>query len=209
MQLKTVQQARQPLTQQFYNVQKEYDEGEQISEPYKRLVHQSEALDEMKELKEKMREGIVVSTPKPYQTRAKTLFQSLEAVLKFNERGEIYSDKNQLISNSRLEDLIQHAVRDRRRRSMSPTGWPEFRHLLKVHNVPKHTLNRDTLDEMKKEEIKEEPSTDIKSIHVSRKRKIKNDPDEDDEIKSSKQRVVRRRVPNPKYGEKFDFLQKY
>jgi len=125
------------------------------AEPYKRLVNQSEVLDEMKDLKIKMREGIIESTPKPYQTRAKTLYQSLEPFLKFNERGEIYTDTNQLISRSRLEDLVQHAVRDRRR-SLTPTGWPQFRRLLQEHNVPKFMLNRDTLDEIGKDEKKEE-----------------------------------------------------
>lgn len=33
-------------------------------------------------------------------------------------------------------DLVQHAVRDRRR-NLTPMGWPEFRHLLQEHNVPK------------------------------------------------------------------------
>ena len=113
------------------------------------MVNQSEVLNEMQDLKVKIRQGIVESTPKPYQTRAKTLFQSLKPFLKFNERGEIFDSENQLISESRLEDLIQHSVRDWRP-SIPLEEWTEFRHLLQEHNVPKFTLNRDTSDEMNK-----------------------------------------------------------
>ena len=201
MQLTSVQQARQPITQQFYNLEKRYREGEQILEPYKRLVNQSEVLDEMKDLKIKMREGIIESTPKPYQTRAKTLYQSLEPFLKFNERGEIYTDTNQLISRSRLEDLVQHAVRDRRR-SLTPTGWPQFRRLLQEHNVPKFMLNRDTLDEIGKDEKKEELST-------VKKEEVKSVKKEAPHTIIARQKPTRLRTPNPKYGEKYGFLKKF
>lgn len=147
LQLTSVQQARQPLTQQFYNLEKRYQEGEHILEPYKRLINQSETLDEMKNLKEKMRQGIMISTPKPYQTRAKTLFQNLEPYIKFNERGEIYDYKGDLITDSRLEDLVQYAVRDRRR-NIKPVAWDEFKYILQKYNVPKFVLNYDTLKEM-------------------------------------------------------------
>ena len=62
-------------------------------------------------------------------------------------KGEIYSDTGDLVPGSRLEDLIQHAVRDRRRNIM-PKGWSEFLRILRDHNVPKFMLNRNTLDEM-------------------------------------------------------------
>lgn len=204
MQLSSVQQARQPTTQQFYNLERRYREGEQILEPYKRLINQSEVLDEMKDLKIKMRQGIIESTPKPYQTRAKNLFQSLEPFLKFNERGEIYNDDNQLISRSRLEDLVQHAVRDRRR-SLTPTGWPEFRHLLQEHNVPKFMLNRDTLDEMSKEEPgKQETKPFVKKEPEGAKASPKSAKKE-----PATQKLTRLRKPNPKYGEKYGFLKKF
>lgn len=156
LQLTAVQQARQPITRQFYNLEKRYEDSEKISEPFKRLINQSETLNEMKDLKEKMRQGILVSTPKPYQTRAKTLFQNLEPHIKFNERGEIFDDKGDVIPNSRLEDLIQYAVRDRRR-NIVPVAWNKFMLLLKAHNVPKFVLNHDTLKEL------ETPITMIKS----------------------------------------------
>ena len=147
LQLTSVQQARQPMTQQFYNLEKRYQEGEHIHEPYKRLVNQSEILNEMKNMKEKMRQSIMISTPKPYQTRAKTLFQNLEPYIKFNERGEIYDDKGNVIPDSRLEDLVQYAVRDRRR-NIVPVAWDKFKSLLQIHNVPKFVLNHDTLKEL-------------------------------------------------------------
>ena len=60
--------------------------------------------------------------------------------LKFNERGEILGKDNKAIENSRVEDLIQHAVRDRRRLG-TPTGWENFVQTLKAHNVPRSLLN--------------------------------------------------------------------
>ena len=84
------------------------------------------------------------------------MYQSLQPFLKFNERGEIYKEDGSLVPYSRLEDLVQYAVRDRRR-SVVPAGWPEFRYMLQMQNVPKYMLNRDTLEEMTS--VKEEPTT--------------------------------------------------
>lgn len=215
MQLKSVQQVRQPLTQQFQQLQRRYHDGENIAEPYKRMVTQSEILDEMQDLKVKMRQGITNATPKAYQTRAKTLFQNLEPFLKFNERGEIYNKDNQLIAHSRLEDLVQHAVRDRRR-NLTPTGWPDFRQLLQEHNVPKFMLNRDTLDEMSKE-VTKKPSRlpiPIPIPKVVKREPIKREPKTSPEKKErgrppTRGVTTRSRKPNPKYGKEYGFLQKY
>ena len=202
MQLKTLQRMRQPVKQQFYDLENRYREGEGIVEPYKRLVTQSEVLDEMKDLKEKMRQGIVESTPKPYQARAKTLFQSLEPFLRINERGEIFDDNNQLVHRSRIEDLIQHAVRDRRR-NLIPEGWSEFRHILQSHNVPKFMLNRDTLDEMSKDgvNITETKNEDSKKEKKKKEEVVKKEP--------TMLFPTRLRKPNPKYGEKYGFIKHY
>lgn len=108
---------------------------------------QSETIERLKDLKDQMRHYLTISTPKPYRTRAEALFQSIEPYLNVNEKGEIIKDDNSVIESSRYEDLIQHAVRDRRR-SFVPTGWPYFINLLKKHNVPKSSLNRETLDEL-------------------------------------------------------------
>lgn len=216
MQLTSVQQARQPVTQHFYKLERQYEEQDQIRDPLQRVLIQSETLDQMKDLKERMRQDITISTPKPYQTRARALFQSLEPFLKFNERGEIYNDQEQLIPESRLEDLVQHAVRDRRR-SHIPRGWPQFVNLLQSHNVPKFMLNRDTLDDLNrrkrksedveikseipaKREIKEEVGSPEKAP-ANRKKRIKREP--------AKQRETHARKSKPKLDETFTFLQSF
>jgi len=152
LQLSVVQNARQPLTQQFYNLESQYNRDAYIRDPYRRMVLQSDTLDNMKELKEKMRNYIVVSTPKPYRSRAQALFESMSSFLQFTERGEMYDKDKNLIPNSRIEDLIQHAVRDRRR-NISPTGWNDFLQLLREHNIPRSILNRDTIDEMEQRQV--------------------------------------------------------
>ena len=194
--LSSVQNVREPLTQQFYELRKRYNEEEKESDSYRRMVLQSNTLNEMKQVKERMRNSLAASTPKPYQSRANSLFQHLESFIKFNDKGEIYSDDGTLVPGSRLEDLIQHAVRDRRR-NLIPTGWSEFLTLLKDHNVPKSTLNRDTLDEMEGDvtpaspvKIKLEPSFRQKS------------PDRETSRK-------RRRLKSPKSNPKLYFLRSY
>jgi len=150
LQLSTVQSARQPLTQQFYNLESQYNQDAEIKDPYKRLFLQSEKLEDMKRLKDQMRHYLTVDTPKPYLSRAQALFENLSTFLRYNERGEIFDKDNRLLENTRLEDLIQHAVRDRRR-NISPTGWSYFLKILREYNIPKSILNRGTLDEMDEE----------------------------------------------------------
>ena len=183
----SVQNARQPLTQRFYNLENRYNEDENIKDPYRRLIMQSETLEEMKSLKDQMRNYLSVSVPKPYQNRAQALFRNLESFLRFNDKGEIFDKDNNVIDNSRVEDLIQHAVRDRRR-NMTPTGWNQFVGLLQEHNIPKSILNRQTLDEMENRAIP-------KKTYVA----IKKEKEEGD-VKNVKQRQSRsktRRQPSP------------
>ena len=147
--MNSLQHVKQPLDQQFQHLNRQFTDAEKIQDPYRRLLFQGEALDEMKELKERMRHYVQVSTPKPYVNRAKALFQNVESFLRFNEKGELMDKNNQVISQSRVEDLIQHAVRDRRR-NMTPTGWSSFLSMLHEYNVPRSVLNRQTLDELDK-----------------------------------------------------------
>ena len=142
-----ISQVKQPYDQQFHDLEKEYAKRENISDPFRRMLLQGETIDEMKALKEKMRNVIAVNSPKPYRTRASALFQGLESSLKFNERGEIYDEEGNLVPDSHVEDLIQYAVRDRRR-DIIPKGWQQFISTLRKHNVPRYTLNRLTLDEV-------------------------------------------------------------
>ena len=53
LQLSAVQNARQPLTQQYYNLENQYQESQQIKDPYERLLSQSQTLEDMKRLKER------------------------------------------------------------------------------------------------------------------------------------------------------------
>ena len=145
--LSSMQNVKQPLVQHFQNLENRYNTEGNDKDQYRRMMLQSNTLSQMKQAKEQMRNSLTVSTPKPYQNRANALLSTLEGFLKFNDKGEIYLDDGTLLPNTRLEDLIQHAVRDRRR-NMTPTGWSEFLNILRNHNVPKSILNRDTLDEM-------------------------------------------------------------
>ena len=147
MQLSAVQQVRQPVTQQFYNAEQDYQKNLHGADPHRTVLLQSETIERLKDLKDQMRAYLTISTPRPYRTRAEALFQSIQQHLNVNEKGEVIKDDNTVIESSRYEDLIQHAVRDRRR-NFTPTGWSYFVNLLKKHNVPKSSLNRETLDEL-------------------------------------------------------------
>ena len=225
MKLTSVQQVRQPYTQQFYNLEHQYGEQERIRDPYHRLAMQSETLEDMKDLKERMRQDLTLATPKPFQSRALALYQSLQPFIKFNERGEIFNEDGQLVSESRLEDLVQHAVRDRRR-AVIPTGWSQFRNLLLSQNVPRFMLNRDTLQELTSVTRKVPTPAKIKAeVHDStasspnergRKRKRATAPPKADKQKKRrsnstpvKQSSARTRRASTKYGEKFGFVKHY
>ena len=203
--MSSMQSVRQPMAQQFYNLENQYQKEGETQDPYKRLMLQANTLESMKELKEKMRNGVYVNTPKPYRNRAKSLFDSLENHLNFNERGEIYDKSDNIIPNSRVEDLIQHAVRDRRR-NITPMGWTQFVDILRDYNVPRSVLNRDTLDEMarkpivvKEEAVENRPKLRAKrrySGSATKRKAVKV------EVKSSKREVK----PTKRYLE---FLRDY
>lgn len=207
LQLTAVQNARQPLTQQFYNVEKQYNENENIRDPYRRLAFQSDNLEQLKGLKEQMRNYISISTPKPYRNRAQALLQSIEAFIRYNERGEIYDNDCKVIEHSCLEDLIQHAVRDRRR-NMIPIEWNCFIKELQSQNVPKSLFNRATLDEIEKPSLmkvsfkKEEEDDEGVTLRVKAKAKKRKISD----IKKSKQYPKRERKPSVKL---LDYLSEY
>ena len=204
IQLSSVQNVRQPLTQQFYNLESQYNKEGQIVNPYERLISQSNTLEEMKQLKEQMRHYIGISTPKPYRSRAQALLENISSFLRYNERGEILDKENSVIENTRLEDLIQHAVRDRRR-NISPVGWNYFLNLLREHNVPKSILNRDTIDEMennfgitKQTPVKDEPSLTISKVKIRNVKRLKRD--------QLSERVKPKRIKKPslKFLEQFE-----
>ena len=111
MQLTAIQQERH--TQQFYSLEMEYKEQDRLCDPHHRIVMQWETLDEMKDLKEKMGQDLVVNATRLYRNCVQTLFQSMAPCRKLNAHGEIYNEHAHLISQSPVEDLIPHAVRDR------------------------------------------------------------------------------------------------
>ena len=124
-----------------------YDQHAHFKDPYDRLKLQGGVLEEMKDLKERIRQDLSLGTPKPYRNRALSLYRSLEPHMHFSERGELYDEDGRVMEDSRVEDLVQHAVRDRRR-DFVPRAWDTFVGLLKKHNVPRGVLNRATLQEM-------------------------------------------------------------
>lgn len=146
-QLTTVQNARQPATEQFYRLENDYQKNAQIYDPQRSVALQSQTIEQMKSLKDQMRNYLSISTPKPFRTRADRLLESVLPHLKINEVGELVKPDGTVIPSSQFEDLIQHAVRDRRRK-FTPAGWEYFLELLKTYNIPKSSLSGETIDEM-------------------------------------------------------------
>ena len=155
IQLKSIQHVKQPEAQKMVELSQLYQQQAQIKDPYEKLILQGNTLDEMKEWKDRIRQEVSLGTPKPYRNRALSLYRSMEPHIKINQRGEIYSKDDKPIEHSRVEDLIQHAVRDRRRH-FTPIAWDYFSQLLKDHNIPRSLLNRPTLEELDKPPEKKE-----------------------------------------------------
>ena len=68
----------------------------------------------MIKLKDELRERMKQVTPKPYQSRVENLYDFMKNKLTFSEKGKLVDD-GKTITDSNISDLIQHAVRDRRR----------------------------------------------------------------------------------------------
>ena len=147
MHLKSLQQVYNPLQNKFQTLSNQYDKQEVITDPYVRNQRQGETLNSMIQMKDNIRQQLIQVTPKPYQSRAENLFNFISDKLPTNERGEIINDDGKVIEGSNIADLIQHAVRDRRR-NMIPNGWDEFKDILKNSNAPRMILNYETLEEM-------------------------------------------------------------
>ena len=169
-QLRSMQQVTSPEAAHFQQLSRNYNRQDAIRDPHDRVHLQGETLDQMIQFKEQMRERLLQATPKPYQNRATTLFSFVKDKLQMSPKGEIYKDDGQVIEGSNITDLVQHAVRDRRR-AINPYGWRQFVEYLKRNNVPNMILNYDTLDEIRS------PKTVQPAVKhdVKRKRKGKSE----------------------------------
>lgn len=148
VQMTALQGVRQPLANQLYRKELDYQQNLHIKDPHRAVLLQSETIEELKDLKKKMRDSISLATPLASRSRAIALFNSIEPHLNVNDRGEVITDNNETIDASRYEDLIQYATRRIRRTDYVPPGWDYFLTLLKKYNVPKFALNKETLKEM-------------------------------------------------------------
>ena len=170
-QLRSMQQVSNPETAHFLQLSRDYRRQDGIQDPYTRVHLQGETLDQMKQVKDTMRQRLLQATPKPYQNRADTLFNFMKDKVRMSPKGELYRDDGELIEGSNITDLVQHAVRDRRR-AINPYGWKEFVQQLKENNVPNMILNYDTLDELRSPKLlhspKSSPSPRKSRIPVSR-----------------------------------------
>ena len=175
--LRSMQHVNDPLQSHFHNLTKEYKQQDAIKDPHDRVLRQGETLDEMIKTKEQLRQRLIEATPKPYQHRAESLFNFMKDKIRFNDKGEIYTHDGTVIEGSNIADLVQHAVRDRRRQIM-PSGWRPFLQHLKETNAPKMVMNYDTLEELKTASghllarDRQSRSTEHKHTRTSRTRRL-------------------------------------
>ena len=160
MQLNSLQQTANPQQAYFTSLAENYNKYGKINDPQVRVQRQGEVLEEMKKVKDELRENIISATPKPYRTRADSLFKFLQGRVLINDKGEIHDKDGNIIEGSNIGDLIQHAIRDRRR-NFIPRGWPHFQENLREANVPNMILNYNTLSEI------HSPKSSKASSHVS------------------------------------------
>ena len=208
MHLKSLQQVHNPLQQKFQTLSNEYNQQEVISDPFVRNQRQGETLNSMIQLKDDIRQQLVQVTPKPYQSRADNLFNFISNKLMINERGEIMGSNGKVVEGSNIADLVQHAVRDRRR-NIIPPGWETFRDILKKSNAPRMILNYETLEEM---QGVPSPSP-VKRLNISRiptPIKSKSKPKRSNslpDIKPELKQQFSRKRQNPPYLD--DYLLNY
>lgn len=163
--LKSLQQTGNPIEKKFLDLSNEYKQQDSIQDPTVRVQRQGETLHAMMNIKDDLKDRLIASTPKLYRSRASSLFQFIGNKIGVNDKGELMNNKGSIIAGSNIGDLIQHAVRDRRR-NIIPHGWTDFVQVLQENNVPRMILNYDTLEEMK-------PSrSDVKSAPVIKPSKL-------------------------------------
>lgn len=172
VQLTSVQRAQQPLRQQFDELtKKSADFDKMADDPFRQLQLRSSNLEERKLLKEKMRRFITLSTPRQYRSRAESLFDFIQPHIHYNEKGEIIdSASGTVLEGSHIDDLLQHAVRDMRRKLGKPVGWNYFLSQLSNQNVPHNIVGSPTILELTKSKAH---STIGSAASTPRKRNIR------------------------------------
>lgn len=162
MHLKSLQQVNNPLQSRFLSLSKEYDQQGMIHDPQVRVQRQGETLNQMINIKDDLRKRAIQITPRPYQGRVQNLFDFVSDKVGVNAKGEMYDRHGAVIEGSNITDLVQHAVRDRRR-NIVPTGWKEFLNVLRDNNAPRMILNYDTLDEIQAAQLPKSSPTSSSS----------------------------------------------
>ena len=203
-QIRSLLQVKYPLESHFQTLSNEYKRQDAIQDPYTRVHRQGETLDEMIKVKDLLRRRLLEATPKPYQNRAESLFNYMKDKMKVNEKGEIFNDAGHIIEGSNIGDLVQHAVRDRRR-NLTPVGWKTFITQLKTENVPKMLMNYDTLEELtspyaasKLSDIPSSLSGATSKRSLSSDTTIKKEPKERRSRSETKKEVQQKRSGKPK-----------
>ena len=152
VQLASIQKAQQPLVHQFNELTQDDMNLEKVDDPYRRLQLEASNIEARKVLRDKMQRFITMSTPRPYRTGAESLFDFIEPHISYNEKGELIDkESGEVIAKSHVDDVLQHAVRDLRRRNLGkPIGWDYFLKVLRRENVPHNILGSTTISELKK-----------------------------------------------------------
>ena len=177
IQLKSMKISQHPVSNQLQELVKEDDKIEKIGDPYRRLQLHAENIEERRAIRDKMRKFITLSTPRQYRSRAENLMNFIEPFIHYNERGEIFdNERGEAIRDSHIDDLLQHAVRDLRRKTVKPNGWDHFRDILARENVPHNIIGAPTISELSKAQSSFRPT-----VRATRKIKVKAEVPDDGE----------------------------
>jgi len=175
VQLTTLQSAQevknidQPITNQLKELTQKDMEIQKIKDPYRRMQLAAENIDERRQIRDKLRRFITLSTPRPYRVRAERLFDFIDPHVKFNERGEIIDETTgDVIRNSHIDDLLQYAVRDVRRKLGAPQGWTYFQKILSDQNVPHNIIGGPTVNELDKGHLQDGSKSKTPTMAVKR-----------------------------------------
>ena len=119
--------------------------------------------------------------------------------MRFNEKGEIIdAQTGQVIENSHIDDLLQHAVRDMRRNLGKPVGWDYFLKMLRHENVPHNIVGSPTVLELSKAQSKGSLSFDLFKKMQTKGKKVKRSREVQAEGDDKVAKKKRSRLP-PKY----------